>query len=582
MPEFTLSPNAYGRVAGGQEGSGQAQIFQPYDAAKFDRQAVEIKKEQDKANKAIKPSFIEAEDLAKKFQDYYFEEGSAMYDEYQRIAQERQSLFVEQAELKNKYNDNIPQEELKDWNKRMSDNNYKLNMFEANAIQGEAVKKNTDGLIKAYDAASRTDSPYDPISADNIAKLEDMSIREQAKAQRTQRILIPQTKMDYITITEKQRNYVKSNLYPKLGWAGDPVLNADGVWVAKSGDGSEVPIAKVLPMLQEQFVNLAVSDREYGNFWINKAAYTKDEKSGLTWQQEAEAADVNTNNDVEYFDWMAKNKGAEHIIPDWLVERSSNQRISFRTPSEGAGDTYINVNANVAPSSIQADRALETGKVNAGLTVFGGGSYAISGASVLPKEDIEKLGGNVSFQATEADIGGTLKTNINIPIAAGTNIIVYQAAATKDEIPDAVLRSMGASKNRQLSDTQVDILLKQGGAKYLKFLPYAQITGTYEGSAATGRNTLNNVGSIVSQEKKNAYQTAATQMSKDFWSTLGNNYAKYPSMHNGGWRYAATLYQTYYNDGYTAEEIFQVLDGFVKQGYQLEQAYDEVNKYLSE
>jgi hypothetical protein len=66
MPEFTLSPNAYGRVAGGQEGSGQAQIFQPYDATKYDAALVaanERKAEQKakglKDARAFKPEAFE-------------------------------------------------------------------------------------------------------------------------------------------------------------------------------------------------------------------------------------------------------------------------------------------------------------------------------------------------------------------------------------------------------------------------------------------------------------------------------------------------------------------------------------------
>lgn len=51
MPEFNLAPNSYGRVAGGQEGSGQAQIFQPYDASKFAKLEI-AQKEKDKEEKA--------------------------------------------------------------------------------------------------------------------------------------------------------------------------------------------------------------------------------------------------------------------------------------------------------------------------------------------------------------------------------------------------------------------------------------------------------------------------------------------------------------------------------------------------
>ena len=52
-----MARNPYGEVALGQEGSGLAQIFTPYDATKFDRAVVasgeEQKKEDAKAAKEI-------------------------------------------------------------------------------------------------------------------------------------------------------------------------------------------------------------------------------------------------------------------------------------------------------------------------------------------------------------------------------------------------------------------------------------------------------------------------------------------------------------------------------------------------
>lgn len=53
MPKtgFNLGLNSYGRVAGGQEGSGQAQIVQPYDASKFAKLEL-AQKEKDKEEKA--------------------------------------------------------------------------------------------------------------------------------------------------------------------------------------------------------------------------------------------------------------------------------------------------------------------------------------------------------------------------------------------------------------------------------------------------------------------------------------------------------------------------------------------------
>ena len=64
-----MARNPYGEVALGQEGSGLAQIFTPYDATKFDRAVVasgeEQKKEDAKAAKEIKPievDIIEAQD----------------------------------------------------------------------------------------------------------------------------------------------------------------------------------------------------------------------------------------------------------------------------------------------------------------------------------------------------------------------------------------------------------------------------------------------------------------------------------------------------------------------------------------
>lgn len=594
MPEFTLSPNAYGRVAGGQEGSGQAQIFQPYDAAKFDRQAVELEKQKQKAEKEKKANKVFEPDevaigiptatvskITEDAQGNKIEQGVQLLTVTSELEKEGAEIWEEGMNLRTE--SPTYEEDYINYFKKYADWEYRRRKHENLAATTVENAKLQDKDIAILNGDRKLDVQASK-TAETLDMLNKMPADKALEYRRSNPTVFWKSSYNF---PQHQATMLKNVETMFMEGYGNPTAlvkdEASGKWFYTTEKGKRIDYDEAKKGFKTSYQFTVDGDEDLYNLLLT---YEPDPNvlnangSPATLSDMAIASGIPTLDRKAFAGYVWDKVPA---ISDMYMPMGDKVRtLSVVWENAGAGDTYINVNANVAPSSIQADRALETGKVNAGLTVFGGGSYAISGASVLPKEDIEKLGGNVSFQATEADIGGTLKTNINIPIAAGTNIIVYQAAATKDEIPDAVLRSMGASKNRQLSDTQVDILLKQGGAKYLKFLPYAQITGTYEGSAATGRNTLNNVGSIVSQEKKNAYQTAATQMSKDFWSTLGNNYAKYPSMHNGGWRYAATLYQTYYNDGYTAEEIFQVLDGFVKQGYQLEQAYDEVNKYLSE
>ena len=53
--QFELDP--IGRVAGGVEGSGQAQILKPFDATKYDRWAQEQQQKQEQAN-ALKPQLV--------------------------------------------------------------------------------------------------------------------------------------------------------------------------------------------------------------------------------------------------------------------------------------------------------------------------------------------------------------------------------------------------------------------------------------------------------------------------------------------------------------------------------------------
>jgi hypothetical protein len=589
MPEFTLSPNAYGRVAGGQEGSGQAQIFQPYDAAKFDRQAVELEKQKQKAEKEKKANKVFEPDevaigiptatvtkITEDAQGNKIEQGVQLLTVTSELEKEGTEIWKEGLEL----NPKSPtyDEDYVNYAKKYADWEYRRRKHENLAATTVENAKLQDKDIAILNGDRKLDVQAGK-TAETLDMLNKMPADKALEYRRSNPTIFWKSSYNFPQHQAAMLKNVEAKFMEGYGYPTALVKDeVSGKWTYITEKGKRIDYDEAKKGFKTSYQFTVDGDDDLYNLLLT---YEPDPNvlnangSPATLSDMAIASGVPTLDRKAFAGYVWDKVPA---ISDMYMPMGDKVRtLSVVGENAGAGDTYINVNANVAPSSVTADSATETGGFNTSLTVFGGGSYAISGASVMSKEDIEKQGGNTSFQATEADIGGTLKTNINIPIAAGTNIIVYQAAAIKDELPDYVLRSLGASKNRQLSDKQVDMALKNGHAKFLKFLPYAQITGTYEGSSATGRNTLNNVGSIVSQEKKNAYQTAATEMSKDFWNTLGNNYAKYPSMHNGGWRYAATLYQTHYSKGYNAQKIFTDLDSEVRNGLQLEQAYNKLN-----
>lgn len=98
MPKtgFNLGLNSYGRVAGGQEGSGQAQIVQPYDASKFAKLEL-AQKEKDKEEKAkgMKDARAFKPEEFEKINEYWVEDAKFYAKETQALTKDMTTNTLE-------------------------------------------------------------------------------------------------------------------------------------------------------------------------------------------------------------------------------------------------------------------------------------------------------------------------------------------------------------------------------------------------------------------------------------------------------------------------------------------------------
>jgi hypothetical protein len=89
MPGFNLGLNSYGRVAGGVEGSGQAQIVQPYDASKFAKiELAQKEKEKEEKAKGMKDARAFKPEEFEKVNEYWVEDAKFYSNETQAITKD--------------------------------------------------------------------------------------------------------------------------------------------------------------------------------------------------------------------------------------------------------------------------------------------------------------------------------------------------------------------------------------------------------------------------------------------------------------------------------------------------------------
>ena len=392
MAKATFEINPLGRSAGGQEGSGQAQILKPFDATKYQRAEDERRQKQRAANKSTdKPPTVPMP--SDKFEDVglYTHDDilTETIDENITIFENYDKLVKEGAQLKYRIDSNWDEatdEQKKEMRKELAA--HEVNVANANATGQQSLKvfawKNN--YLNKLDIDATDGKGYTKFNTEaskaNLAKTRGMTPTEANKYRDENIMLIPNRPLDYQKHLTDFSGYIKDNWlvhngFDSKGLQEDPDT---GFYYFTTTNNEEIDMKKVMPFLAEAYANeirnnIALKDDLYaqvdsdGTPWINQA------QEGYTRADGTEVAPIKVlNNDKAYVNWVFENK--PEYLGQFVPFGDTKSKINYMQKYQGGGNVNITNFTQSTPmeSGSSSDRSLNLTPVdyNANQSIYGG------------------------------------------------------------------------------------------------------------------------------------------------------------------------------------------------------------------
>jgi len=579
MPEFTLSPNSYGRVAGGQEGSGQAQILQPYDSAKFMKAEMEAKKNQAK----VKPETYKLETPIeiKKGQPQVLVDPEGII-----VASEKSTTDLT---IKNAIPLNDVTNELE---KEMADllsRGTKIDATDRNAVAAyntemielkSRIGKNDSNINMSVEQVKRSEDITNAVNKDKdgLVNLEatlanqiyanGLPVRKSLEYSSNNPMVVYNSNLDYTKYISTMSGIFSKNFNQIYGSDTPFVEDATtGRMVWDNTKSKSIPVEKVDKQIKDIFRGSVAASTRDADVYSFLLSY-KDSGSEKTYQQEAADAGVKTVNKLDFADWVYDNKKdfVKQMIE--LPDVVTSKKVLGENNDGGGTNVVVNLTTG-SPT------------VTSGATSTTGGTLGLANARNISPSELA-TGENVATPSPEFIVqDGSWYDGSGYTVTSNTSWIPFVAPSITDInlLPISVqnkFRTQGIKSGQPLLEDDA-ALLYRAAEVYPEILNNVRVSAFAMANAKSGDAEAQGYWKIdnapaIGQPVRDAYRSNAVQITSK-WNTAYKP-SKYPKIANTGNAYTNALTLASQFPDANFDVMLKAFDNHLSNGKSVTEAYD--------